>query len=212
METETTKRKKYYIVEGAVSIVAESEQILDQYGKLKTIQFTEFAKEQIIKFYPSPENLKENWFNIQQRELLLETLASKGISVELLKEITNQKDADIFDLLCFVAFNLKPKTRKERADFLKKNKTEYFNQYTEKAREILSLALDKYVEFGVEQLSDLNTLLKLQPISNKGTVIEIAKEFGGIENLRNAINDIKKLGIMDKNNLLNWRFKKHLKK
>jgi len=192
-ETETTKRKKYYIEEGTVSIAAESVQILDQYGKLKTIQFTEYAKEQIIKFYHSPETLKENWLNLQQRELLLETLASKGISIDLLKEITQQQDADIFDLLCFVAFNLKPKTRKERADFLKKNKTEYFNQYTEKAREILSLVLDKYVEFGVEQLSDLNTLLKLQPISNKGNLIEIAKEFGGVDNLRNAIFDIQTL-------------------
>jgi len=189
----SSDRRKFYVEEGTVSIVNESVQILDQYGKLKTIQFTEYVKEYIIKFYHSPETLKENWLNLQQRELLLETLTEKGISIDLLKEITQQQDADIFDLLCFVAFNLKPKTRKERADFLKKNKTEYFNQYTEKAREILSLVLDKYVEFGVEQLSDLNTLLKLQPISNKGNLIEIAKEFGGVDNLRNAIFDIQTL-------------------
>lgn len=192
-EPDPLRRQKYYVEEGTVSIIAESVQILDANGKLRTIEFTQYAKEQIINFFHSPENLKESWLNVQQRQILLNTLAEKGISVDLLQEITGQKNTDIFDLLCFVAFNLKPKTRKERADFLKKNKTEYFNQYTEKAREILSLALDKYVEFGVEQLADLNTLLKLQPIANKGNVMEIAKEFGGIDKLRNAMNEIQTL-------------------
>jgi type I restriction enzyme, R subunit len=39
-------------------------------------------------------------------------LENMGISIEQLMEITNQKEADPFDLLCFVAYNLKPKTRK----------------------------------------------------------------------------------------------------
>jgi len=48
-------------------------------------------------------------------------LEDSGISIAQLMEITNKKDADPFDMLRFVAFDLKPLTRKQRANLLKKN-------------------------------------------------------------------------------------------
>ncbi len=44
-------RRKYYISEGTVSIVAESVHILDANGKLRTVQFTQYAKEQITTMF-----------------------------------------------------------------------------------------------------------------------------------------------------------------
>ncbi|MFW9969650.1 MAG: EcoAI/FtnUII family type I restriction enzme subunit R [Candidatus Odinarchaeota archaeon] len=182
--------RKYYVEEGEVTIAAESVQILDSYGKLRTVQFTQYAKEKINIMFPSYNIFLSNWSNLDQRKTIVEELESQGISIEQLEENTKTKDLDPFDLICYVAYDLKPKTRKERAELLKKNKTDFFMQYSDKAKEILNMVLDKYTDYGLRKEDDINNLLKLPPISEQGNIIEIAKEFGGIENLRKALDEL----------------------
>ena len=121
------KRTVYRITEGEVRIVAESVQILGTDGKLRTIQFTQYAKEQITTLFPSANELQSRWSNSEERKEIIEQLENNGISIEQLMDITKQTEADPFDLLCFVAYNMKPKTRKQRADLLKKNKPDFFS-------------------------------------------------------------------------------------
>jgi type I restriction enzyme R subunit len=128
-------RRKYYISEGIVSIVAESVQILDaRNGKLRTVQFTQYAKEHITTMFPSMNDFRSKWNDLQERQQILDELENNGISIDQLMEITKQHDVDPFDLLCFVAFDLKPMTRKQRADLLKKNKPDFFAHYSEKLK------------------------------------------------------------------------------
>ena len=101
-------RRKYYISEGEVSIAAESVQILDASGKLRTIQFTQYAKEQITTMFPSMNDFRNKWNDLQERQHILAELENNGISIDQLMEITKQQEADPFDLICFVAFDLKP--------------------------------------------------------------------------------------------------------
>lgn len=185
------RRKKYYISEGEVSIVAESVQILDTNGKLRTIQFTQYAKEQLKTMFPSVNDFKSIWNNLQERQHILEELENIGISIEQLMEITKQQEADPFDLICFVAFDLKPLTRKQRAELLKKNKPDFFAEYSEKAREVLNMILEKYVEYGLNQIRP--DIISVEPIAQKGTPIEIVNEFGGIDQFKKAIEEIQLL-------------------
>lgn len=182
-------REKYYISEGEVTIAAETVQILGADGKLRTIQFYQYAKEQIKTLFPSLNELKSNWNNLEQRKQIFETLEEAGISVEQLMEITNNKEADPFDLLCYVAFDLKPLTRKQRADLLKKNKPDLFQELSEKAQEILNLIIEKYIEFGPNQITP--EIIAVAPISEKGNSYEIVQEFGGIEQFKKVIEQIK---------------------
>ena len=59
------------------------------------------------------------------------------------------KDFDEFDLVCHVAFDQKPITRKERA--IKVKKSNYFAKYGEKARAVIDALLDKYSDEGIER-------------------------------------------------------------
>src|SRR3954468_18413569 len=102
--------------------------------------------------FPGASEFKTHWNNLEERGQIIEQLESNGISIEQLMEITKQKDADPFDLLCFVAYDLKPKTRKQRAELLRKNKPDFFSQYSEKAQRILQMILEKYVDFGLNQI------------------------------------------------------------
>jgi len=184
-------RRKYYISEGTVSIVAESVQILDAYGKLRTIQFTQYAKEQITTMFPSMNEFRTKWNDLQERQHILDELENNGISIDQLMEITKQQDVDPFDLLCFVAFDLKPLTRKQRADLLKKNKPDFFAHYSERAKEVLNLILEKYVDYGLNQIRP--DIISVEPIAQQGNPIEIVNEFGGIDEFKKAIEELQTL-------------------
>lgn len=185
------KRTVYRITEGEARIAAESVQILGADGKLRTIQFTQYAKEQITTLFPSANELRSRWSNSEERKEIIEQLENSGISIEQLMDITKQTEADPFDLLCFVAYNLKPKTRKQRADLLKKNKPDFFSLYSEKAQTVLQEILKKYVDFGLNQIRP--DIISVDPFNLQGNAIEIMNEFGGIDNYMQALTELQKL-------------------
>jgi type I restriction enzyme R subunit len=188
-------RRKYYISQGTVSIVAESVQILDSNGKLRTIQFTQYAKEQMTTMFASLNDFRIKWSDLEKRKHILEELENGGISIEQLMEVTKQKEVDPFDLLCYVAFDLKPLTRKQRADLLKKNKPDFFEHYSARARHVLNLILEKYVDYGINQITP--DIISVEPITQQGNPIEIVTEFGGIDQFKKAIEELQTLLYAD---------------
>lgn len=189
MTNQNRQPRKYYVNEGEVTIVAESVQVLDAGGRLRTVQFTQYAKEQIATLYTDAASFRAAWADPEQRQAIVTELEGKGISLEQLSDITKLNDADPFDMLCFVAYDLKPMTRRERADRVRKAAA--FAVYTNGAREIIDLILDKYIQFGANELN--SGVLEVKPISDKGNVMEIAAMFGGAPNLLNALDELQKL-------------------
>ncbi len=99
------------------------------------------------------------------------------------------KNYDLFDLICHVAFDKPPLTRKERAE--KVRKRDYFTKYGEQARAVLNALLEKYADSGIEPIEDIG-VLKVQPLKQFGTPIEIVKMFGGKENFEEAVQELEK--------------------
>ncbi len=189
-------RRKFYVEGGTMGIAVETIQIIDPItGKLTTVQLSQYAKEQITTLFADSTDLKNAWVNSDGRTKLIEELENRGISIEQLMEITKQKEADPFDMLCFVAYNLKPLTRKQRAELVKKNKVDFFSHYSDKAKEILNEILEKYVDFGVNQIRP--DIISVEPISKHGNPIEIVKEFGGIDQFKKTIEQLQKLLYAD---------------
>ena len=93
-------------------------------------------------------------------------------------EIAEQvgRDYDAFDLICHVAFDAPPLTRKERAESVKKR--DVFAKYGAKSRAVLDALLQKYADSGLKSVESLE-ILKVDPLSSLGTPIEIIGVFGG---------------------------------
>lgn len=183
------QRTKYYVVDGKVSIVTESLQILDAQGKLRTVEFQQHTKEQITTLFTDVKVFQKAWIDPKEREVILSELESRGVSVEQVAEIMKLADLDPFDVLCYVAFDLQPLTRRQRAEKVKK--AAIFATYSENAKEIINLILEKYVQFGANQLN--SNILAVKPISEKGNLMEIASIFGGAPNLLKALDNIQQL-------------------
>jgi len=182
--------RKYYVDEGIVEIATNLVYELDQEGKrLRVVEYTDYTRKQLIRMYTSAVELKSKWGDSEQRKVVIQMLEERGISFEYLAKVTGLYDADPFDLLCHVAFNAPLRTRRERAEMVKRNKQDFFDRYSAVARAILNEILDKYIEFGLEQLDDFD-VLKVPPISNYGNLMEIADAFGGISELRGALSEL----------------------
>ena len=186
---------KYYLSKVNVSIVHETVQELDANGKvLRTVEFTTYTAEQVRNKATSAEEFRVLWSDSNSRKTLVESLDEKGIELSHLAEIMDMPDADPFDLLCKLAFNppdFKIRSRKQRAAQVRKQQN-YFNKFSEPARNILLAILDKYEQAGPIELK-LPDLLRLPPINNFGNTKEIAAIFGGAKKLMESMEELQQL-------------------
>ncbi|MCZ2130611.1 MAG: restriction endonuclease, partial [Bacteroidia bacterium] len=98
-----------------------------------------------------------------------------------------EKQVDLFDLICHIAYDQPPLTRKERANNVKKRN--YFTKYGEQSRKVLEALLDKYADEGIENIESME-VLKVKPLNEFGSPIEIINEFGSKEAYLKAIKEL----------------------
>jgi hypothetical protein len=60
---------------------------------------------------------------------ITQALKDCGIDFKELKQATEKPDADLLDLLCYLAFNALLLTRRERTENLKRERRDFFDQY-----------------------------------------------------------------------------------
>ena len=186
-------RQRFYVDEGQIEISTHLVYEMDADGKqLKVVQYTDYTKEQIRTLFTSIDALQDKWSDPVERNSIMQILEERGISYNKLTEVTGHEDADPLDLLCHLAFDAPLRTRKQRADYLRKNNPDFFDQYGDEARAILQTLLAKYTEFGPNQLL-IPSALEVAPISDHGNVIEIAELFGGVVPMKTAFDQMQNL-------------------
>jgi type I restriction enzyme R subunit len=187
------KPRKFYVDGGHVEIAAHLVHELDADGKqLRVVAFADYTAEKVRTLYPSAAAIQKRWADPEQRASIIEMLAERGIDFDELAAATNQPDADPFDLLCHITFNAPLRTRRERADRVRREKKDFFERYGPEARAVLNELLEKYAEHGTAQFV-IPDVLEVPPISEHGNIIEIAHLFGGAAELRAAVNELQTL-------------------
>jgi type I restriction enzyme R subunit len=190
---EIKESRKYYVNGVQVNVVHELVQELDPHGKqLRVRRFDDYTREQVRTLYGDAGKMRSAWRDPEQRAVIISELESRGISFPQLAEATGQPDADPFDLLIHVAFNAPLRSRRERAETVRREHRGFFDAYGHQAREVLDYLLTKYTDHGVAQLTDLR-ILELPDTPVRGTVIEIASLFGGMELLKQATHQLQDL-------------------
>lgn len=185
-DDERPKRIKYYVNDVPVSVINERVQYLDAYGKLITESLVDYTKKNIRSEYATLDEFLQRWNNAEKKTAIIEELEQKGIFFDELKEEVS-KDLDPFDLICHIAFDMPPLTRKERANNVKKRG--YFGKYNEVAKQVLETLLDKYATEGLANLESMD-ILKVPDVARFGTPVEIIKCFGNKKKFMEAIAEL----------------------
>ncbi len=143
--------RKIFIDNVAVSIVAERVEYLDGQGKLVTESLRDFTKKELRKRFASLDAFLTRWRSTDRKQAVIEELEDAGVPVDALwREIGVYLDP--FDMLCHVAYDQPPLTRRERADNVRKK--DVFTKYGQQARAVLEALLKKYEDEGVMNLDD----------------------------------------------------------
>ncbi len=183
----TGESKKVYISGVSARIIAERIEYLGPDGTLITESYRDFTRKQIKSEFASLDEFLQRWNTANKKQAILELLEDHGIVFDNLAEEVG-KDYGDFDLICHIAYDQPPLTRKERANNVKKRN--YFTRYGEQARMILTALLDKYADEGIRTIENAK-VLKLKPFSDIGTPMEIINEvFGGKESYETAIQEL----------------------
>lgn len=183
---EDTRREKIRVDGVQVKIVNERVQYLGNDGKIITESLKDYTKNNVIEQYQSLEKFLNTWNNAEKKEAIIQELEEQGIFFDALKDEVG-KEFDPFDLICHVAFEAKPLTRKERANNVKKRN--YFTKYGDKAQAVLNSLLDKYAEDGLLTIESTE-VLKLDPLNKLGTPIELIKAFGSKQVYLQAVKEL----------------------
>ncbi|WP_344691899.1 EcoAI/FtnUII family type I restriction enzme subunit R [Sphingomonas cynarae] len=178
------RRGKVYVDGVPVVIVAERVEYLDESGKLVTESLRDFTKKALRKHFSSLDEFLTRWNGAERKQALVDEISAEGLALDVIADELG-KDLDPFDLICHVAFDLKPLTRRERAENVQKR--DIFAKYGEQARAVLRALLDKYADEGVLNLDDTN-VLRIPPLNTLGTPVQLIKAFGGKAGFEDAVH------------------------
>lgn len=183
---ENERREKVYVNGVDVSVLISRDLYFDQYGRPITTSLKDHTKEIIKENYTSLDDFLNKWNTTDKKEAIITELQEQGVMVEALYEAVD-KQIDLFDLICHVAFDQPPLTRKERANNVKKRN--YFTNYGNQAKKVLEALLDKYSDEGITNLESME-VLRLNPFDELGSPFEIIKEFGSKEKYLQAVKEL----------------------
>ena len=133
-------------------------------------------------FFKDEAELRKIWSVPSTRKALLESLKESGYGkdeLSILQKLVNAENSDIFDVLEYVSFAVKPMSREER---VAQARPFIFNGLNQDQKDFLDFVLSKYIESGVDELDQdkLPDLLSLKYYS----ITDAAEKLGGIEEIK----------------------------
>lgn len=168
-------RRKVTVNGVEVTVIKERVQYLGDDGKIITESLRDYTRKNVLSAYGSLDTFLTSWKQADKKRAIVDELEQRGVIFAALKEEIGSA-FDPFDLICHIAFEQKPLTRKERVEQVKKR--DYFAKYGDLARKVIAALLDKYADDGMLDLENPE-IIRLDPLSKLGSPMEIIRAFGG---------------------------------
>lgn len=180
-------KPKFYIDGRPVTVLTERVEYLDADGKLITESLKDYSRNTIRRQYGSLDKFLARWRSAERKQAVIDELAAEGLPLEpLLEEVG--KDLDAFDLICHIAFDQPPLTRRERANNVKKR--DVFTKYGPQAKAVLEALLTKYQDEGMVEGLDSVKVLEIPPFNGMGTPFQLVKQFGSKAGFETAVHEL----------------------
>ena len=181
--------RKYYVEGKEIQIVHETVQFLGEDGRtLCTESVTDYTRKAFKRHYPTLDVFRGAWHDADKKKAVLETVEyAKDLLDAVREENPALKDKDEFDVICHIAYDAKPLTRRERVDGVQKR--DYLHKFEGDARKVIEGLMDKYANHGILNIED-NKVLEMNPFDRIGKKSRIMKLFNGKEGYRQTLLDL----------------------
>lgn len=181
------KPRKYYVGDVTVRVLSERVQYVDKDGKLITESLIDYTKKNILQQYSRLDEFLRTWTEAEKKQAIIDELQDDGVLLEAVREELGKTELDDFDLICHIAYDKAPLTKKERAENVKKR--HYLYKYSDVAKEVIEALLDKYANDGIKEIEDTK-VLQLKEFAKIGSPMKIVKAFGGKEAYLKAVQEL----------------------
>lgn len=181
------KPRKYYVKDVPVSVLSERVQYIDKDGKLITESLIDYTRKNILGQYARLDAFIRKWTEAKKKQVVIDELREEGVLLDAVREEIGKPEIDDFDLILHLAYDKKPLTRAERINNVKKRG--YLYKYSETARKILGVLLEKYASDGLKEIEETK-ILQLQDFKEFGSPVKIVKEFGGKAAYEEAVKEL----------------------
>lgn len=178
------RRRKITVNGVEVTVIKERVQYMGDDGKIITESLRDYTRKNVRTAYASLDAFLASWNHADKKRAIVDELEQQGVIFAALNEEIGSA-FDPFDLICHVAYEQKPLTRKERAERVKKR--DYFTKYGDLAREVIAALLDKYADDGGLDFENPE-IIRQDPLSKIATPVEIIRSFGGRKGYDEAIH------------------------
>lgn len=181
------KPRKYYVGDVTVRVLSERVQYVDKDGKLITESLIDYTKKNILQQYSRLDEFLRTWTEAEKKQAIIDELQDDGVLLDAVREELGKTELDDFDLICHIAYDKAPLTKKERAENVKKR--HYLYKYSDVAKEVIEALLDKYANDGIKEIEDTK-VLQLKEFQKIGSPMKIVKAFGGKEAYQKAVQEL----------------------
>ena len=181
------KPRKYYVGDITVKVLSERVQYVDKDGKLITESLIDYTKKNILQQYSRLDDFLRTWTTAEKKQAIIEELQDDGVLLDAVREELGKTELDDFDLICHIAYDKAPLTKKERAENVKKR--HYLYKYSDTAQKVIEALLDKYANDGIKDIEDTK-VLELKEFAQIGSPLKIVKAFGGKEAYQKAVQEL----------------------
>jgi len=142
------------------------------------------------EYFKNEDELRKIWSVPATRKSFLVKLEEAGYGkgeLSNLQKLINAEKSDLFDVLEYVSFAIKPITREER---VVNARPQILDGLEDRQKDFLDFVLSKYIETGVSELDQdkLPNLLELKYRS----ITDATEALGGVESIRNTFIEFQK--------------------
>ena len=179
-------RRKVIVNGVEVTVLNERVQYMGEDGRIITEHLRAYTRRNVQANYATLDVFLNSWKSADKKRAIVDELEKQGVIWAALRDEVGGH-FDPFDLICHVAYDQKPLTRRERAANVKKR--DYFAKYGDLACKVINALLDKYADDGLTDLEN-PAIITLDPIKRLGTASEIIRAFGGKAGYATAIREL----------------------
>lgn len=107
------KPRKYYVGDITVKVLSERVQYVDKDGKLITESLIDYTKKNILQQYSRLDDFLRTWTTAEKKQAIIEELQDDGVLLDAVREELGKTELDDFDLICHIAYDKAPLTKRK---------------------------------------------------------------------------------------------------